>query len=77
MPEPVARIAFDLSLYRLEAVQAAVEAFAGFATIDLAVGPTAAEVAIVSVPPAHAAVLEHELANFALFQSAVLARTAP
>ncbi len=74
MPEPGARLSFDLALYRREAIEEAVAAFAGFAKLTLRVEDGVAEVLVSEVAPAHVEVLEHELANFALFQTAVLAR---
>ncbi len=76
VPEPDARIRFDLSLYRREAIEEAVAAFASFAALTLTVQDDVVEVAVSEVAPAHVEVLEHELANFALFQTAVLARGA-
>jgi len=75
VPVSEARIRFDLDLYRQGAVQAAVEAFASFGTIQVAIDGGAAEVTIRDVQSEHADVLRHELANYALFQTAVLARS--
>ena len=74
MSEAGVLIRFDLSLYRREAVEEAVAAFAPFATLTLRAAADAVEVDVSDIAEAHTEVLEHELCNFALFQTAVLAR---
>jgi len=74
VPEPETLLRFDLDLYRREAIEEALAAFEPFASLSLRVKDDVAEVAVSEVSAAHREVLEHELANFALFQTAVLAR---
>ncbi len=74
MPEPQTLLRFDLDLYRRAAIEEALAAFEPFASLSLHVDNGVAEVAVSNVAAAHQEVLEHELANFALFQTAVLVR---
>jgi hypothetical protein len=74
VPEPETLLRFDLDLYRREAIEEAITAFTPFASLSLRVDEAVAEVAVAEVAEAHREVLEHEFANFALFQTAVLAR---
>lgn len=67
-------LTFELALYPLEAIEAAVAAFDGFAQIELRVADGVGTVVLSGVSDAHLEVLPHELANYALFESAVRAR---
>ena len=74
VPESETLLRFDLDLYRREAIEEALAAFEPFASLSVRVEDDVAEVTVGQVADPHREVLEHELANFVLFQTAVLAR---
>lgn len=69
-PEGGLSIRFDRSLYAKTAVQAAVQAFSGFATISLVEDPSGWTAVLAEPDPRHADVLVDELANYALSETA-------
>ncbi len=68
-------IRFDRSLYTETAVQAAVDAFAGFATISVTKETDGWTAVLEDPDPRHADILVDELANYALSETVAAHRS--
>lgn len=65
---------FSRSLYSPEAIQAAADAFADLAKLDVSAGDNEIRVSVSDVDPDVRDVLEDELCNYALHETIVRAR---